>query len=66
MPLTIRNSNSNSSYFIPIIILYIFFFYAYLLFTLFLNFYDKKEGFTQGKFIKKKPILAADTIEALD
>ena len=36
-----------NSYFSDIIILFIFFFYAYLIFTLFLNFYDKKEGFTQ-------------------
>ena len=36
------------SYFSNIIILFIFLFYAYLLFTLFLNFYDKKEGFTQN------------------
>ena len=59
--------NSNSCYFMHIIILYIFFFYAYLVFTLFLNFYDKKEGFTQKKLMGKKSMHTQDVLaEPLD
>ena len=53
-----------NSYFIHIII---FFFYAYLVFTLFLNFYDKKEGFTQKKLMGKKNMHMQDVLaEPLD
>jgi len=50
-----------------IIILSIFFFYAYLIFTLFLNFYDKKEGFTQKKLMGKKNMHMQDVlVEPMD
>ena len=54
------------SYFSNIIILFIFLFYAYLLFTLFLNFYDKKEGFTQKNKKTMKDLLADAESESAD
>jgi len=52
-----------NSYFIHIII---FFFYAYLIFTLFLNFYDKKEGFTQKNKKTMEDLLADSESESAD